>query len=301
VALVANTLRITSIIVVAEFWGVKTATGAYHEDSGPVVFALAFLMMFGLEKLVLSAHRWAGRPMKISPLFGDLLPAGDKSFRTLFVGVGVAPLLVLACATLACGFAAGRVDREPTAMRTQKEAAKALPPQMTVGQIQLTSRDMTLDENTLLLLNTRDYLYREYSGLDRAVDICIIFSKDNPTSSHPPELCLTAGGGNITDSRDVTLDGIHGMKDVACRELVVEQHGGVKYFYIYTFKYGQGYTQRFAWQQVWLFFKSRLFGGNASGALIRVSTPITTTIEEARQRAMDFMRVSLPYLDRGLK
>jgi EpsI family protein len=301
VALVANTLRITSIIVVAEFWGVKTATGAYHEDSGPVVFALAFLMMFALEKLVLAAHRWAGRPMTIAPLLADLLPKGDKSHRNLFLRTGAWPLLVLALVGLLCGSAAWWLDREPPPMRIQKQAASALPPQFTVGQTQLSSSDMTLDENTLLMLNTRDYLYRQYSGLDRPVDICIVFSKDNPASSHPPELCLTAGGGNITDSRDVTLDGIHGMKDVACRELVVQQHGGVSYYYIYTFKYGQGYTQRFAWQQVWLFFKSRLFGGGASGALIRISTPISTDIDDARQRAMNFMRASLPYLDQGLK
>jgi EpsI family protein len=258
-------------------------------------------MMFGLEKLVLAVHRWVGRPMKIAPLFGDLLPKGDKSFRALFLQVGAIPLLVLAVAALACGFVAGRMGHEPTSMRTQTEAAKALPSQLTVGHTQLTSSDMVLDESTVLMLNTRDYLYRQYSGLDRPVDICIVFSKDNPTSSHPPELCLTAGGGNIFQSRDVTLDGIQGMKDVACRELGVQQPGGQSYYYIYTFKYGQGYTQRFAWQQVWLFFKSRLFGGNASGALIRVSTPISTDIEDARQRAMDFMRVSLPYLDRELK
>jgi len=96
-------------------------------------------------------------------------------------------------------------DEARVSLRT--EAAKALPPQITVGETQLTSSDMTLDPGTLTILNTSDYLYRKYSGLDRPVDICIVFSKDNPTSSHPPELCLAAGGGNIFHSRDVTLDG----------------------------------------------------------------------------------------------
>ena len=239
--------------------------------------------------------------MKIAPLFGDLLPKGDQSFRAPFLRAGVLSLLVVTIAALLCVPAAWWLDRQPSSMWTQNNAAKALPPSITVGQTQLTSSDMTLDPGTLTILNTSDYLYRQYSGLDRPVDICIVFSKDNPTSSHPPELCLAAGGGNIFHSREVTLEGIHGMKDVACRELGVQQQGGVSYYYIYTFKYGQGYTQRFAWQQVWLFFKSRIFGGDASGALIRVSTPISTDIDDARQRAMNFMRASLPYLDRELK
>lgn len=95
------------------------------------------------------------------------------------------------------------------------------------------------------------------------------------------------------------------MKPVGCRELVVQQkQGGHLTYYVYTFKYGKSYTKRFAWQQVWLFFKSRLFGGDASGALIRVSTPMAANSDletrAARRRAQEFMRTALPHLDKGL-
>jgi EpsI family protein len=270
-----------------------------------VVFVLAFLMMFGLEKLILAAHRWVKRPIKVQPLFGDLVPRSEAGRQGLFRQASSPALLVLSVLGILMGVAAWRLDRPPNAIYVQNNAAKALPADLSVQDNKLSCTEMTLDENTLTLLNTRDYLYRRYSGLDKPVDICIIFSKDNPTSSHPPELCLTAGGGDVLVSNDVVLDRVPEMLPVDCRELVVQQRqGGLLTYYVYTFKYGKSYTKRFAWQQVWLFFKSRLFGGDASGALIRVSTPIANndsrSIDEARRRAQEFMRASLPYLDRGL-
>ncbi len=90
------------------------------------------------------------------------------------------------------------------------------------------------------------------------------------------------------------------MADVNCRELGVQQNGQTAY-YIYTFKYGPSYTGRFGKQQIMVLLKSRIFG-NASGALIRVSTPMEAgeDMVQAGQRAKDFMRAALPYLDQGL-
>ncbi|MFW5798816.1 MAG: exosortase/archaeosortase family protein, partial [Planctomycetota bacterium] len=53
VALVANSLRITSLILVAHVWSVPAATGLYHDLSGLAIFVLAFMLMFGIENLIL--------------------------------------------------------------------------------------------------------------------------------------------------------------------------------------------------------------------------------------------------------
>jgi exosortase len=61
VAVASNSLRIVSLILVADAWDVRTATGWYHDTSGMLVFVLAFALMFGLERLVLWARQAAGR------------------------------------------------------------------------------------------------------------------------------------------------------------------------------------------------------------------------------------------------
>ena len=69
VAVVANSVRIVSLILVADIWTPEVATGAYHDWSGIFIFVLAFLMMFGIEWIVLWARKAAGRPAEVLPLF----------------------------------------------------------------------------------------------------------------------------------------------------------------------------------------------------------------------------------------
>ena len=300
VALTANCLRIASIVVVAHFWSVDFAAKTYHDRSGIVVFILSFLMLYGLESLVLTAYRWAGRPIQPRSLLADLHVGAANHARALFgSGAGAGALWVLATLCLLAGGASWYLER-PKSMWDERTATVALPVQIEVGGRTLTGSSIELDEHTLTLLGTRDYLYRRYSAAGRSVDICIVFSKGAASSTHPPELCLTAGGANVYWSGETALDGLADLAAVPCRELAVRDSDSADCYYIYTYKYGDSYTVRFGKQQVLLFFKNRLLG-KASGALIRVSTPIDSGRDEARRQAMEFMRAAMPYLDRSLR
>ena len=304
VALVANCLRIASIIVVAQIWDVKTATGTYHDTSGFVVFVLAFLMMFGLEKLILAAHSWAGRPMKIVPMLLNVRQKDrDRDQGARLLGAIRGPgAYAIGGLGIVLGISAWWMDRPMTSMWTQNIADKALPMllQAPDGRT-LVGQRFALDEQTLTMLETGDYLYRKYAGLSEPMDMCVIFSKDNPTSTHPPEVCLGAAGGETMLAQDVVVDQVETVGDLHCRELLIRKGQDLSY-YLYTFKYGDSYTARFGKQQIWVFFMGRLIG-NASGALIRVSTPVppSDSLEEARQRAFEMMRITVPYLTKSLK
>ncbi|MEO8682489.1 MAG: exosortase/archaeosortase family protein, partial [Vicinamibacterales bacterium] len=51
VAILANGIRVTSAGIAAHYYGAAGAEGLFHEFSGIVVFAVAFLMMLGLQRL----------------------------------------------------------------------------------------------------------------------------------------------------------------------------------------------------------------------------------------------------------
>jgi len=57
-AIASNVVRIIALCLVAEKWGIPTATGKFHDYSGLGVFVVAFCIMFALEKIL------AGKKLK---------------------------------------------------------------------------------------------------------------------------------------------------------------------------------------------------------------------------------------------
>jgi exosortase len=52
IAVITNAMRIVLLSSVSEIWGAQYATGVFHDLSGLVVFALAFVLLFAVVKLL---------------------------------------------------------------------------------------------------------------------------------------------------------------------------------------------------------------------------------------------------------
>lgn len=52
IAVITNVCRIVFLAAVSEIWGARYATGLLHDASGFFVFALAFLMLFAIAKII---------------------------------------------------------------------------------------------------------------------------------------------------------------------------------------------------------------------------------------------------------
>ena len=301
VAVVANTIRIASLIVVADIWDVKLATGWYHDTSGLFIFVLAFLMMFGIERLVLWIRVVAKRPLEERPLFAGLRrgPEDEGQWGRMWRAAGGRRgWTALAALAAAAGLTMWLGQVKPSAW-TQQMASKSLPRNLEVEGLVWNSRDRELDQLTQTILETSDYLYRQYVRAgEQPVDFVVIFSKDNRKGTHPPDLCLEGGGEQIVEKGSVAVGGIADRGSVPCRELIT-QGGARKWYYLYTYKCGRSYTGSF-WMQQWTILTNGLLDRNSSGALIRISTPVTGSIEEARRRATAFLRVAIPHLDQAL-
>jgi len=302
VAVVSNSLRIVSLILVADVWDVATATGWYHDSSGMLVFVLAFLLMFGLERLVLWARRAAGRPAKVYPLFHDALRGPqdeDQGARLVRAPVGwrgfgaIAALAVAVAGTWWLNLAIPPVWN-------QQMARSAVPRQLQVDGRTWDSYELKLDKRILDILETQDYLYRQYfrEG-DSPVGFLVIFSRDNRKGTHPPDLCLQGSGDGIVAAADLQVDAVEGRGSVPCRELVSQDAAGLEYT-LYTYKCGREYTNSF-WRQQWIILLNGLLHRNASGALIRFTTRIEGNKRaQARDRCSAFVRATIPHLDRSL-
>jgi EpsI family protein len=301
VAVVSNAIRITSLIVVADVWDEATATGWYHDTSGILIYGVAFLLMFGFERLVLGARQWIGRPAVILPLFHGVLrgPEDEGQWGRLARAFGTPAGWTAAVLVLAVAGGAWALNRTVPSVWKNQMARAAMPMVLEMGGRSWQGTDLEMDETTLAILETRDYLLRRYTTAGAApVDFCIVFSRDNRKGTHPPDICLEGGGQEIVQKRDVALRGVEGRGDLVCRELVA-QRGSHREYFLYVYKCGNSYTTSF-WRQQFGIFVNGLLARNASGALIRVSTSAGDDLEAASRRSMMMLSAAVPYLDRAL-
>ena len=302
VAVVSNSIRIVSLIVVADVWDVDTAVGAYHDISGLFIYGIAFLLMFSLERLILWARRAAGRPAVVRPLFDGAArdPEDQDQWERLVGALRTGPVLTAGVMLALAGGATPWLSRaEPSAWNRGRLQA-AVPADLDFGGGRWHGYDAELDENTLTVLEWPDYMMRQYVSTDGRrppVDFCVIFSRDNRKGTHPPDLCLEGGGQDIIYKDDVVAR-VPGRGDLPCRELVVHS-GRSRHYFLYLYKCGDTYTRSFYVQQLVIFFAG-VFRRDASGALIRVSTPVEGSLEAARERATQLIGAAVPHLDRAL-
>ncbi len=303
VALAANSIRIVGLIVVAHFWDEKVATGWFHDVSGAFIFVFAFMMMFGVEKLIFWARGLFGRRDTVEQLFKDVRRGPEDEHQASWLLRAAALPRVWGVAVLVVLSAAGAIwlNRSVPSTWTQDMAKKVLPEALTIDGEEWKSYDIELDQDTLTVLETTDYLCRRYIRKGAPyVEFSVIFSKDNRKGTHPPDLCLQGAGEGIVAKSPFLLTGVEGRGDIECSELIL-QTGSSKMCFVYVYKCGDAYTPSF-WTQQFVILWNGLTNRNASGALIRVSTPIVGgDAKEARQRIGKFLQVSVPYLDKGLR
>ena len=301
VAVLSNSVRIVALIVVADVWDVATATGFFHDASGLLIYGIAFVLMFSLERLVLWARAATGRPAKVLPLFHDVRrgEGDERQWERLVAAVGARRGMIAAAIVVLAAAGAWWLNRSIPSVWNQDLARRALPQELLVAGQEMRGRDMVMDDKTLDILETRDYLFRRYEAAALPpIDVCVIFSRDNRKGTHPPDVCLEGGGEGIVGKGEVVVAGIAGRGGLACREIII-QSGPAQQYFLYTYKCGRKYTPSF-WSQQFTIFTNGLLNRNASGALIRVSTPVTSGLADARQRAQQMLVTTIPHWDRGL-
>lgn len=308
VALVSNSIRIVTLIVIADLWSVEAATGWYHDTSGVLIFVAAFLMMFGLERLILWVRQFLGRPAGVEPLFHSVRrgPADETQWSRMVAAVGSRTGAAAAAAVLLTAAGSWYLGREAASDGGNgSRVGRALQARLTIGGRQLYGYEMTLDRRTLTILGTDDYVYRRYAGgAPEYVDLCVIFSEDNRKAIHPPDVCLEGAGEGIIAKASVAVE-VEGVGVLPLRELIVQTAKG-EHCFLYTYQCGSAYTASF-WRQQLAIFLNGLLKRDATGALIRVSTPIATDPAaglrqcraEARRRCAELLCHTIPLLRRA--
>jgi EpsI family protein len=297
IAIATNIVRITTLNVVAHHWGVEMAgpDSTVHDMSGLLVFALALAMLMGMEHLIVWMGKWLKRDWTDQRLLGYLehVRAAVGQRAAMLRPATLSALAVVAVLSLL--FA-----RTSIAEHRGDIAAKAVATTMTVNDTPFQSIDLELDDLTLTILETRDYLYRRFNHppTRQWMDLMIVFSADNRKGTHPPEVCLAGAGDQVVTKNFVPLT-IDGVGTITMCELVT-QNGTRLTYHLYIYKSGDSYTASFLRQQAMIFING-LLARNTAGAQIRFSAPVENAdVDAARALAIAAAYELMPQIDQGL-
>jgi len=132
-------------------------------------------------------------------------------------------------------------------------------------------KDLPITEGEYKILETRNLFSREYSKRSgERVFLFVIYSENNRSVFHPPEVCLIGSGFNVEDKQVDELK--HGSQVLRTNKLFIRKDK-LKELVLYAYKAGNLYTDNFYLQQAYLAFH-QVLGRAVPGATIRVSMPI---------------------------
>jgi exosortase D (VPLPA-CTERM-specific) len=287
-----NSLRIASIGVLVEHWGIGMAEGFLHEFQGWAVFMLSFalmvLLMIGLSRVGKDARPWR-------ELFGLEFPAPTprgvpRSARP------VPPSLVGACVVLLAAAAGSIALPARTEVVPARTSFAAFPATLAGQRVERKP----LEAIYLDTLKLDDYLMADVRGPQGApVNLYVAWydSQQSGRSAHSPSTCLPGGGWEMKEFGQVDVPGVavEGRQLRVNRALIAMGPNRQLVYYWFQQR-GRVLTNEYLVK--WYLFWDALTRRRTDGALVRLTAPLVEgqDVTEADRELADFARETAPRL-----
>lgn len=294
ITILMNSLRVGTIGILVDHWGIEMAEGFLHEFQGWAVFMVSFalmvLLMIGLSKIGADARPWR-------EVFGLGFPAPTPK-GVPRVARPVPASLIAACVVLMAGAAVSL--RLPHRTEATPDRASFVEFPAVIGAY--SGRRDSLEEIYLDQLKLDDYLLANYRGTSSTappVNLYVAWydSQQAGRSVHSPRACLPGGGWQIQALSQVEVPGIavNGQPLRVNRALIAL--GANRQLVYYWFQQrGRVITNEYLVK--WYLFWDSLTRRRTDGALVRLTVPLAEgeAPEQADRQLADFAREAMPRL-----
>lgn len=157
------------------------------------------------------------------------------------------------------------------------------------------SEEMTITDVEYAILETRNAFVRKYTGPQgQEVYLFTVYSQNNRKVSHPPEVCYSGSGYQVSSNIIDTIPVPAKNMAITAHKLVLE-HGEYKQIAYYWFKVGESFTPSYWKQQMLIAFKN-LVGKPEGSALIRVSASVNGNEGKAVADIKEFTALMIPHI-----
>ena len=283
IAIALNAVRITCAAVAANIWGPDAAEGFTHASIGVAIFTIGTLIILFISSRLGSPDRVPGAGIVAANSIRK--PSGAR-----------AAISVLAVAAiLLATFAMHREGMRTVQANPLREPLAAFPLEIDHWH----GSDVALTESQFSSLGTRDVLMREYSDSSQDAPVLLhvaFYSRQQQGSTmHSPLHCIPGSGWEV-EQRTLTplIPGPSGRPFDANEVVFRRERDRILMLYWYL-EQGAPQASEFkgAFETMW----DSATEGRSYGCLIRFSTPITSTTQDALARISALAAATLPILD----
>ncbi|HRI39461.1 MAG TPA: EpsI family protein, partial [Nitrospira sp.] len=312
IAIAANAVRVSGTGVLAHYWGAEAAQGFYHTFEGWIVFVVAVLLLLVTGALL------AGTGSRAIP--SSVSQSQVSLYSPQVAGVFQVKPFVVAIAMLACvltlDWSLSHGEVVPT-----KQAFSSFPLQIAD---RWSGKELALENEVLKVLRLSDYMMRVY--LPHSLSIRDVrqslptpssrpggvqVETTSPTLStpvwlyvgyygsqrtgatyHSPKNCLPGAGWQFVESNEVAVS-VYGSQ-ITINQVTI-QKGLDKQVILYWYHDRGRVIASEYWAKAYLLWDAAT-ENRTDGALVRISVPVTTTVEAAQAHALLFLQDSWPLI-----
>lgn len=266
VTILMNSIRIGSIGVMVEHWGVSMAEGFLHEFQGWAVFMVsaAFLL---LEMILLS--RVGAQQKHWREVFG-LVSASNAGVEIQDSLRAPKPFAVAAVLVVLFGAVAVMAPERTEAFPT-RDSFTSFPNRIE----EWDGRRSAMEQIYIDALKLDDYVMVDYARNEReVVNLYVAWyqSQRGGQSAHSPRSCLPGGGWHISDLRQVSVPVTVGDQPLRVNRVQIELGTQKQLVYYWFQQRGRIITNEYLVK--WYLFWDSLTRRRSDGALVRLVTPV---------------------------
>ena len=287
ITVLMNSVRIAVAGVIADTYGVEWLDGFTHFFEGWVIFVACILLLFLLARIMMFFLPEKKTLAEALDLETDGLLTQAARLRF----VQASPAMISAAALmLSIALVWPHMVPERGGVEIERESFAAFPRQL--GDWRQQGPAQRLTDSVATVLGADDYRSaRFFRGDDPAhVEFFSAWYADQSQGGvHSPEICLPGGGWEIAWLERTDMQPIMGLDTPFEINRAIIQKGQSRMMVYYWFDQK---GRKIAWDfaaKFWLMVDG-ISTGRTDGALVRLTTPIVTSEEEAEARLQDMLR-----------
>jgi len=292
-AIISNSIRVTSLCFAANQWGVKSkAYKVFHDVSSPVVFIIVLLGLFGLHRLLSigdgtsSAQSGDERQGPAASSGGRLLTLVNIRRTRIALGLLLASVIL--------------VTLSPHSLVAGARMSSLKPVELSdvIGVWSVSATDQIEREEVFSALNTKSIVLKNYRRPDgKEVQVLVVASDTDRQAFHPPEICMIGAGSEVLERWEEPVDiNSAETKSLRLNAFVRGTSGRRDTLVLYWYMAGEKSTGSRTLQQLILL----LNGAKRTptiGAMIRLTASLETmSRNEALRSAKGFIRSLVPLM-----